>query len=202
MQEPYKTVRVSFDNDDYENACERFGGGFEALPAWQDLGNLLAYRAGWHFNIADPGEALWCCGVLGESRLVVYVKPAGFHCYDRAEDSEAVVPDTAGIEAWLAPREADASTPSALMQEMAKANDWQVLRIHQFLLDMSWSDGMFCATLPALHEPSFGIGLGDAINGAAEMLCQLFGAPLELASQLTIAVNMDQSATDHVRSAT
>ncbi|GAA2046538.1 hypothetical protein GCM10009839_58690 [Catenulispora yoronensis] len=199
--EPYKSVRVNFDNDDYENVCERFGGGFDALPAWRDLGNLLAHRAGWHFNVANHGEALWCCGVLGEARLVVYVEPAGFHCYDHGEDDDAVFASTAGVEAWLSTREEAARTPSAVIKEMAQTFDWQVLRDYPFRLDVSWSDGMYCATLPALYEPSFGANVRDVVNGAAEMLCQLFDAPAELARQLTITVEMDNSATDQMRSA-
>ncbi|MGW2232292.1 hypothetical protein [Streptomyces formicae] len=29
----YLSVKVNFDNSDYDNVCDTFGGGFERLPA-------------------------------------------------------------------------------------------------------------------------------------------------------------------------
>ncbi|NUK38919.1 hypothetical protein HRW12_35385 [Streptomyces lunaelactis] len=77
--------------------------------------------------------------------------------------------------------------------------DWSILKIHSFQLHISWSDGYFSASLPALAEASFGPTLAEAINGACEMICHLFTAPAEMASQLTIATELDESATRQIR---
>ena len=70
---PYAAVRVRFSNADYDNVCNRYGGGPDQLEQWRDLGDLLHGRAGWHFNVVNDGEALWCLGVLGSSLLSIDV---------------------------------------------------------------------------------------------------------------------------------
>ncbi|MFE1198399.1 hypothetical protein ACFW6E_37585 [Streptomyces olivaceoviridis] len=93
------SVKVNFSNSDYYNVCDTFGGGFERLPAWRALGDLLAHRPGWHFDVVNRGEALWCLGVLGECRLAIHVtEDLGFHCYDHDDDSDVVAADTAEVE--------------------------------------------------------------------------------------------------------
>ena len=56
---PYATVEVNFSNSGYLQACERFGGGPGLVPQWTVLGDLLAHRAGWHFDVVNHGEAVW-----------------------------------------------------------------------------------------------------------------------------------------------
>lgn len=102
----YLSVEVNFDNSDYDNVCDTFGGGFDRLPAWRELGNLLAHRPGWHFDVVNQGEALWCLGVLGECRLAIHVTEGlRYHCYDRGSDSDTVAADTTAVESWLKDRE-------------------------------------------------------------------------------------------------
>ncbi|MFF0450021.1 hypothetical protein ACFYT4_27095 [Streptomyces sp. NPDC004609] len=64
----HRSIRTNFVNDNYEVICETYSGGFENLPAWRALGQLLAGRTGWRFvfdlNRADP---TWNLGVFGEA---------------------------------------------------------------------------------------------------------------------------------------
>jgi hypothetical protein len=57
---PHISVRVNFENSDYYNVCLDYGGGRARLAAWRDLGDLLAHREGWHFdvNTASQDKAL------------------------------------------------------------------------------------------------------------------------------------------------
>lgn len=197
---PYQSVRVNFTNSDYRNVCEDFGGGFEAWPAWQALGNLLAHRPGWHFDVVNRGEPLWSLGVLGESRLNISVEDDGrFHCYDAGRDDDATLDRVADVEDWLEPREEEARQPSAVLLDIARSDDWRILKAHPFRLYVSWSDGYFAATLPALTEAGFGQTLDAAVNRAGEMLCHLFGAPVELARELTMELELDPYATQRLR---
>ncbi|MEU6765511.1 hypothetical protein ABZ916_23660 [Streptomyces sp. NPDC046853] len=80
-----------------DNVCDTFDGGFDRLSAWRSLGNLLAHRPGWHFDV-DGGEAQWSIGVLGECQLVIYVhEDLHHHCYDHREDATSTAPDTAAV---------------------------------------------------------------------------------------------------------
>lgn len=197
---PYQSVRVNFSNSNYQNVCEDFGGGFEAWPAWEELGNLLAYRAGWHFDFVNRGEPLWSVGVLGESRLNVSVEgESRYHCYDHDRNDEATLDSISEVESWLEPREEEARKPSAVSLSIARSDDWRILKTYPFRLSVSWSDGYFAATLPALTEAGFGQTLVEAVNQAGEMLCHLFGAPTELARDLTMELELDPAATQRLR---
>ena len=75
-QRPYEAVEVGVDID-YVSACETYGGGPNFLDSWKELGDLLAYRTGWHFDIVNRGEALWSLGFFGESLLNISVAAGG-----------------------------------------------------------------------------------------------------------------------------
>jgi hypothetical protein len=199
---PYTSVRAGLDNDDYLNVCDTYGGGPERREAWLDLGDQLAYRPGWHFDLVNDGEPLWSLGILGESRLNIHVNPEGkYSCYDHDEDTEVVCTSIPEVEGWLSNREDRAREPSPMLLELARTNDWSILKSHPHELRVSWSDGYYSASLPGLGEASFAATLKDAINGAAEMLCGLFGAPAALAPQLTLRAELDETAAAQVRAA-
>jgi len=84
---------------------------------------------------------------------------------------------------------------------MASADSWKLLKSHPFRLRVSWSDGYYAASVAALAEASFGRTVAEAINGAGEMICQLFGAPAEFAPDLTLAAELDETAVRHIRTA-
>jgi hypothetical protein len=193
---PCASVRVGFSNSDYDNVCVSFGGGDDLLPAWRDLGDLLAHRSGWHFDVVNDGEALWSLGLLGESRLNIHVtEDRRYHCHDHDTDRDDVVDGIPAVEDWLSTREDRAKQPSALLLDMARAMDWGVLKSHPFTLRVSWSDGYFAASLPDHYDVAFGSTLPEAISGASEMLCRLFDAPSDLAAHLTLTTELDTTAT-------
>ncbi|MHC3455922.1 hypothetical protein [Streptomyces prasinus] len=199
----YYSIRPKFGNDDYEVICEAFGGGTENLPAWRALGHLLAARTGWHFdfdlNHADP---TWNLGLFGESLLVLHVNELGqYHCYDHRADDDMITTDITAVEAWLEGRETQARQPSAALIDMARVNDWQTLKNAPITLRVSWSDGHFYATAYQLDEVSFGKTLAEAVSGAGEMLCRLLGAPIEVARDMNLSVELDTSAAARIRAA-
>jgi len=177
--DPYQSVKVNFDNNDYINVCVQYGGGYALLHAWRALGDLLAGRPGWHFDVVNDGEALWSLGLLGESRLNIRVtEDGGYHCYDYGADHAVVIYGIAAVELWLADREDEAKLPSATLLALARGDDWSVFKHHQFKMTVSWSDDYFSASLPHHLDSAFGSALPEAVLGAAQLPCRLFDAPL------------------------
>jgi hypothetical protein len=139
-------------------------------------------------------------GVLGECRLAIHVREdLRFHCYDHDKDSDTIAADTTEVESWLQGREETAQQPSDTLLEMASSNSWDLLKRYTFRLRVSWSDGYYAASVAALAEASFGPTIAEAVNGAAEMICHLFKAPAELASALTLAAELDETAVRRIR---
>ncbi len=208
VESPHTNARVGFDAD-YYNACLSFGRGGDrtVMAAWRELGDLLAGRAGWHFDIVNKGgavpEALWSLGLFGESRLNVRVTDAGwFECFDYDGDRTDVCSTIAKVAAWIegGDREERARKPSDLQRRMASEDDWKVFKFRQNTVLVSWSDDYYSAAiLGAAHDTAFGTTLKEAIDRAGEMLCGLFGAPSEIAPELNLVAELDESATSRLR---
>ncbi|WP_458246837.1 hypothetical protein [Streptomyces sp. MAI_2237] len=197
---PYQSVRVNFSNSDYQNICEDFGGGHEAWPAWRELGDLLAYRSGWHFDFVNRGKPLWSLGVLGESRLNISVDgDSRYHCYNRDRNDEATLDSIAEVEDWLGPREEEVGKPSEVSLNIARSDDWRILKVHAFRLSVSWSDGYSPQRCRRSRRRDSGRRWRRPVNRAGEMLCHLFGAPTELAPELTMELELDSAATQRLR---
>lgn len=204
---PYVSVRVNFENSDYDNACLDYGGGRARLAAWRDLGDLLAHRAGWHFdvNTASQDKALWSAGMFGESRLNIHVDANGrFACFDYDADKagEADPATTcatiAEVEDWIAARADRAARPSATAVAYAADSDWAGLKAYAHPVRITWSDGSYHASLSEIFEASAGTTLQDALDGVASLLCALLGSPAELAPQVLLTAELDRAAVEQL----
>jgi hypothetical protein len=209
---PYRSLTVNFADVDYDCACERFGAenpGIDPVPlsSWQNLGDLLAYRPGWSFDVVNlcagnrRGEAMWSFGLLGSSLLQITVDRHGrYLCYDHDnDDASAACPTIPEVEAWLATRDGEVAALNETQIAIARENDWQILKTFPFQVHVGWSDGAYHASLPGNWEPSFDATLSEAVSGVAELICRLHGAPVSLAPKLKITAELDATATDQLR---
>ncbi|GLY54852.1 hypothetical protein [Lentzea sp. NBRC 102530] len=195
---PWDHIRVGFDAD-YETTCSQFGGGWQLLDRWRELGTLLSGRHGWHFDLHGGGPT-WSFGLFSEGLLVLHVTAQGqFYCHDHVTDSDTVADDLAQVEAWIDSRTVSAEHPSAPAVEMAKSFNWKTLTIVEFRLLVSWSDGSFAGSWPSHSDAVIAPTLQEVLDGAAAQVCALYGAPPELAAELTIRAELDPSAVTQLR---
>jgi hypothetical protein len=195
---PWDHIRVGVDVD-YETICNQFGGGWRLFDRWRELGNLLSGRHGWHFDLRGT-EPAWNFGLFSEGLLVLHVTAQGqFYCHDHTTDSDHVAHNLAQVEAWIDSRTVSAERPSAAAVEMAQSSDWKMLTIIEFRLLVSWSDGSFAGSWPSHADAVLAPTLQEVLDGAAAQVCALYGAPPELAAELTIRVELDPSAVTQLR---
>lgn len=196
-------VEVGFLNGRYRNICNDLGGGHELLDRWVLLGELLAHRPGWHFDVSSFRDVpLWSLGAFGESLLNIYVQPDGsFHLYDHLNDSETSTGDVADLEKWIEEREAGTRLLSPVGHRHMSEDDWWLLRRWVFDVRVTWSDGWFSATVHELPaDASFGRTLQDSVRAAREMIIQFNQAPTELTDDLHVTIRLDESAANQVMS--
>jgi hypothetical protein len=202
------SVRVHFDNSDYDNVCLDYGGGQARLSAWRDLGDLLAHRAGWHFdvNTATEDQVLWSAGLFGESRLNIHVDENGrYVCFDYDADkagepnSVTVCATIPAVEAWITQRQQRAARPSSTAVAYARDGDWSGLKTYANQVRVTWFDGSYHASLSGLFEGGVGATLQDALDGVAALLCGLLGAPVGLAPLVPVTAELDEAATNQLR---
>jgi hypothetical protein len=167
----------------------------------------MAYRPGWWFGVLNlcaegfRAEAMWCFGLSGAALLQISVDRHGrYLCYDHDNAGEdAAFLTIAEVEEWLARRESEVSALPALEIEIAREDDWHFLKTHAFQVNVSWSDSTYQASLPGVWEASVGATLGEAVSRAAEIICRLHEAPVNLAPQLTLRASLDEAATAQLR---
>jgi hypothetical protein len=194
---PYTTVEVTFGNSGYLQVCERLGGGPELVPQWTVLGDLLAHRPGWHFDVVNNGEVVWSWGAFGTAVLSISLTDDGrFRCYDALEQSSRIFPDRQRVDDWLAERDDPSRSLSAQARTLLAENGWAMLRRHVFLLRVSWADGWFVSDVKGVpHETVFETSVSDSVRTARAMVTRFCGAPEELAHDLVVRVEMDEHAT-------
>jgi hypothetical protein len=197
---PYATVEVTFSNSGYLQVCERFGGGPELVPHWRLLGDLLAHRAGWHFDVVNQGEAVWSWGAFGAAVLSISVAEDGrFRCYDALRQSSRTVPDRQQVESWLAGRDDPSRSLSPQARTLLAANGWAFLRRHVFVLRVTWVDGWFVSDVKGVpHETVFATSVSESVRAARVLVTRFCGAPETLAGDLVVRVEMDERATRRV----
>ena len=203
---PHQTVEVGFTNNDYVNVCDTYGGGHKLLDKWRALGDLLAHRPGWHFDVVNRGEALWSLGAFGESLLNIHVQENGtFGCLDYIQDKRGTGDGEAWfeartvdeVEAWLDKREAQSRQPSELAKQLLSDEDWRILRIHEFKVKVTWSDGWYLADVRGIpEEATFEKTLHDLIASTRAMITRYVDAPADLASDLRVRVELDDRSAN------
>jgi hypothetical protein len=194
---PYATVEISFSNSGYLQVCERFGGGRALVPQWIVLGDLLAHRAGWHFDVVNQGEALWAWGAFGAAVLSISLTEDGrFRCYDALEQESRVCADRRQLESWIADRDDASRSLSPQARALLAENGWAFLRRQVFVLRVSWADGWFVSDVKGLlHETVFETSVSASVRAARSMIVRFCGAPEALAEDLVVRVEMDERAT-------
>ena len=194
---PYATVEVNFSNSGYLQVCERFGGGPELVPQWTVLGDLLAHRAGWHFDVVNHGEAVWSWGAFGAAVLSISLTDDGrFRCYDALQQTCRTFTDRQQVDGWLAERDDASRSLSPQARALLAENGWAFLRRHVFVLRVSWADGWFVSDVKGVpHETVFETSLSESVRTARAMLTRFCGAPEALAPDLVVRVEMDEHAT-------
>jgi len=194
---PYATVEVNFSNSGYLQVCERFGGGRALVPQWTVLGELLAHRAGWHFDVVNNGEAVWSWGAFGAAVLSISLSGDGrFHCYDALEQASPTFTDRRQVEGWLAERDDASRSLSPQARALLAENGWAFLRRHVFVLRVSWADGWFVSDVKGVpHETVFETSVSESVRTARSMITRFCGAPEELTDELLVRVEVDEQAT-------
>src|ERR1700693_3294243 len=104
---PYTKVKVGF-NQNYSHAWATYSSNSLGTQ-WIELGDLLAFRAGWHCDVINYGELLWNFGTFNGSILSIQVLNDGkFRCFEYYQDeSQDLENIDAGMD-WINEREENA----------------------------------------------------------------------------------------------
>jgi hypothetical protein len=193
---PYTTVRVGFDMD-YLGVCDVFSH-FEFRDRWCELGDLLAHRVGWHFDIVNSlSEILWSYGAFTGSLLNISLDEEGrYACFDYDRDDVTYVHDLSDVAKWIDEREPAAKVKDTSANEMLASDDWRLLRGTTLDLDVSWSDAWYEASVSGLPaDATFGRTLAEVVINARQMVADSVGAPEVVIPEIRFRVHLNSDAS-------
>ena len=190
--QPYELVEINFGTTDYRIACDTYGGGPINEVRWIELANHLAGRPGWHFDIANRGDALWSFGDFGGSNLNVSVVDGTFNCYSHLTDDSEVLPDIGSVLQWIDNLESNAKRYPI---ELVRAFNWDVLRTMPFIVRVDAIDEKYCIGIKGMSELTvFADSVAEALADTKNKIIEYFEAPGELADDLTIRLEINEAA--------
>ena len=85
----------------YDVICREFANDDHDTSQWLALGELLAARVGWRFEVDGLAGLLWAYGLRGAARLVVTLERGEFVLHDHDNDVDHVLPTVAELAEWL-----------------------------------------------------------------------------------------------------
>lgn len=192
------SVRVDYPLD-YDTACERYGNP-DHLRRWQDLGDAVAHRSGWHFDLANGGEPMWCFGAFGMALLVIFVNELGrYECFDYYADDSEFPGSVDEVLTWVDARETTALAKGRAPYELVKHDDWKLLGQMPLDLDVTYFDGYFSGSVrnipgEAVLQPD----LPSTVRAAGQLVSDHVGAPREKAATVKFRLHLDVDAASAV----
>jgi len=196
---PHWDIKARFSNNDYRNVCDVYGGGPEFEPRWEALGQLLAYRLGWHFEVVNRGDAIWSLGAFRTSILNVSPDPngPGFGCYDHRSGSAYTFSSIDDVRQWIENNEEDARRAENAGVELLRSGNWKVLKEYEFDVVVSAENGArFVASIEDIPgDVFFAQDLLEVLGMARDQIVAYVDAPVELSSAIRLALHLNSSAT-------
>lgn len=193
---PYTKVKVGFDYD-YANAITTYSNP-RFHEAWEELGDLLAFRSGWHCDVVNQGELLWSFGVFGGSLLNIGIHKVGiFACFDYHEDCLYEFETIGEVSDWLDKREEKAKEKDIKESKSFLSPDgWKLLRNITFDLEIDWFPDTYVGVVRgSASEATFAESLSGVIHNAREMLINVLGAEHSIVTEIKFKTTLTIEAT-------
>jgi len=186
-------------NTEYSNAWTTYSQP-SLGPKWQELGDLLAGREGWHCDVVNSVELMWSFGTFRGSLLNIQVLKNGqFGCFDYSEDENQSFELIADVDAWILKREPAArKSDLETSKDFLSANNWHGLRNFPFELDVDYVDPTYIGVIRGgAHEATFARSLKELIINAKQMIVAYFDSEESMGDQLIIRTHLAEAATKH-----
>lgn len=175
--------------------------GEGAVEWWENLGDLLHGRPGWHCDYTSDG-LLWSYGAAGASLFNIgppedYGFGRGeYEVFDYDEDEVFNFPGTAALQTWLESNEHRHADHLRNLSAFVSGNDWADLSKFDWDARVTYDGSSFIGQVPKVpSEMVAGPDLKAVLKGLQELMAYAFGAPQEAARHVRVNARLDSNAT-------
>lgn len=203
-------IEFSLGHPNYVNLVQSMYGP-DSLDWWEELGDLLGGRSGWHCDFTSEG-LLWSFGAMGSSLFNVspvtaesvaeddeaepYVWNRGYELFDYEADNLLNFGDTTELREWLEENEARHAEHLRSLNAFVRGNEWSDLSRFEWDARVTHDSSTFIGVVPKVpSEMVAGPDLPSVLTGLQELMAHAFGAPHDAARHVRLNVRLDTKAT-------
>jgi hypothetical protein len=195
-------VELEFGHPSYVHLAEWLHYPVDAGPWWEQLGDLLGGRPGWHCELTSEG-LMWSFGALGSSLFNVSWHgegdevPTGYELFDYDADETLSFGSVDELRVWLEGNEhRHANHLRDNLRGWVMADDWALLKSFPWKAQVTFLDGTWVGTVLGIPaDATFAGSLPDLVGQLRELIADAFDAPASVAPDVSLSVRMDRAAT-------
>jgi hypothetical protein len=197
-------VQIGFGTTNYVSLADWLYG-YESVEWWTALGDLLGGRPGWYCELGTDG-LYWHFGAMQASLLNIgspvedgrrdKFPKSNYSLFDYEADEVVHFESIDDLRTWL-----EANEPRftdyirGRYSEWASADDWAVLRMMTWRINVEYDGAAWIATVPNVPaDATFANDLPQALRQAGELICAAFGAPARIAELMSLEAYLDVEA--------
>ncbi|MCL8026959.1 hypothetical protein [Nocardioides bruguierae] len=194
-------VTIDVGTPTYVTLAEQLHG-WESKVWWENLGDLLGGRPGWHCEFTSEG-LLWSFGPLGSSlfNLSAPENPDDYssgvyEVFDYEADTTHRLASTADLLTWLEGNEHRHVDHVRRMKGLASAFDWRVLKNLGVELRVTHDGSSYIGTFPSLpFESAMETDFLTLLTHARQAVARAHDAPEAIAADIDLVVRLDPRAS-------
>lgn len=184
--------------------------GRDAGGWWEDLGELLGGRPGWHCEFTAQG-LLWSFGPLGSSLFNIspsttmpgndpaqeaFVWDRGYELFDYELDETVHLQDTVALRTWLEANESRHDGHLRSLGALVSGDGWADLGRFEWEARVTHDNSTFIGEVPKVpSEMVVADDLPGVILALQELMAHVFGAPVSAARHVRFKLVLDSKAT-------
>lgn len=172
--------------------------GWEYNDWFEEIGNFLAARPGWHCDLTSDSGILWSFGAFGASLFNISPPESAstvtgrFSLFDYDADEVLAFNTIDELRGWLELNEHRHADHAHKLRDMIASLDWAYLKRGSLEARVQFSDGAWIGTIPGLPaEATFGRTLPEVVRALQDMVASVIDVPADVVRDIRFELTVD-----------
>lgn len=203
---PYLDVRVNLAMGSPEYIVTAMAThGWEYKSWFEEIGDLLGGRPGWHCDLTSEGILSWSFGAFGASLFNISppkdaeAEDGRFSVFDYEADEVVPFDAVSPLREWLDENEPRHAGHAGSLRALAAVNNWAPLTRVGLEARVDYADGTWIGTITTIpSEATFGRSLSHVVRALREMVGAVLDVPTAIIPKIRLQVTLEANAVDAI----